>query len=69
MAHTSQKTAHEHKRGVASPRLVKMLGVDARICSNDEPDEIDRGPLTEPVYLTPDFVTAESLSEVRDAGR
>jgi hypothetical protein len=39
-----------------------MLGGDARISSNDEPDEIDRGPLTQPVYLESDFVTAESLA-------
>lgn len=48
MAHTTHKTAFAAKRGVASPRLVRMLGAGARLCSNDEPDEeIDRGPLPE----------------------
>lgn len=39
MAHQNpRREAHEHKRGVASPRLVKLLGADARLAGNDEPE-------------------------------
>jgi len=31
-----QREAHEHKRGVASPHLVKMLGADARLAQSEE---------------------------------
>lgn len=51
MAHTLKREGREHKRGVASPRLVKLLGADARFAVNDEP-EIDRGPLTMPAELS-----------------
>jgi hypothetical protein len=47
MAHTSHKQQFAAKRGVASPRLVRMLGADARMSSNDEPEPIYRGPLPE----------------------
>lgn len=60
MTHRNERrTAFEHKRGVASPRLVRMLGADARLAQNDEPDEeIDRGPLTVPAELTDDAAFA-----------
>lgn len=38
-------------QALRAPKLVALLGVDARLASNDEP-EIDRGPLTQPAELT-----------------